>query len=870
MARADLYALRVPGLVEGFPPVVVGDVLRVRVASARAGITRHDERADAQTNERSQPHDHLFARRVADVGVVVQSVVPRAGVVVVAAPRALSRPARPERNPNLAWKPEEAIAQTVVTEMTCHVRFAIDHATFRAQRRALAAAAANAAIGVALDAMARRRAGDASAPRASESCESSRPPSDDAVATPSTEAVVAHLNDEQRKVVLDVLRGDAERGGRGRGVSPYCVLGPPGTGKTVTVVAAAAAALASDPRARVLLVAPAAFAADVVCSRLCEFMRADAAAAAGFEPFARPSKKKIEVEKGGGGGGGEGAEDAEGAEGADTSDDDDEPSTSPAWTWTIARVNDPRRDPSSVKKDVLPFCVAADAPVARRARVVVASCASAGLLADAYVDDVVARWTVADGALSPGTIDVPYPDAATAAAERAAFTHVFVDEAGQATTPETLVPLRLATRRTSVVLSGDPAQLGPTVHSVVAGRGRCDDDDDDDDDGDGEMTPGLTTSMLEMASGGGCGARATRLVRNYRSHRDIIDLSSRLFYRDGLVACAREETTALPRVLTSAPSTSTRGAGSGLPLAATRGNESLGFVDDDQDDDDDDDDEGHLAAAAAVTRSRVVFYAVKGAQTRESARGDSPSYYNPIEAHALVELLAGWLDRDAARGDDADAAKDGGAGASAVYASPRLRASDVGVIAPYRAQVLRLRLLLRGRGLGAVRVGTVDDYQGQEEKVVFISATATRTPHPALLRAAGMTTGGGQLGFLACPRRFNVATTRAKCLNVVVGHPSALSHWPHWAALLRRCALAGACFGPGMDDGSDVGQNRQNADRRGGSYPHPGPGGDDVGAAVAALAELSLLGGGAAEAEEDDDAMARSAFSEEQAWRVAL
>jgi putative helicase MOV10L1 len=296
----------------------------------------------------------------------------------------------------------------------------------------------------------------------------------------------------------------------------------------------------------------------------------------------------------------------------------------------------------------------------------------------------------------------------------------------------------------------------------------------------------------------------------------------------------------------------------------------LGFVDDDQDDDDDDDDEGHLAAAAAVTRSRVVFYAVKGAQTRESARGDSPSYYNPIEANALVELLAGWLDRDAARGDDADAAKDGGAGASAVYASPRLRASDVGVIAPYRAQVLRLRLLLRGRGLGAVRVGTVDDYQGQEEKVVFISATATRTPHPALLRAAGMTTGGGQLGFLACPRRFNVATTRAKCLNVVVGHPGALSHWPHWAALLRRCALAGACFGPGMDDGSDVGQNRQNADRRGGSYPHPGPGGDDVGAAVAALAELSLLGGGAAEAEEDDDAMARSAFSEEQPWRVAL
>lgn len=36
-------------------------------------------------------------------------------------------------------------------------------------------------------------------------------------------------------------------------------------------------------------------------------------------------------------------------------------------------------------------------------------------------------------------------------------------------------------------------------------------------------------------------------------------------------------------------------------------------------------------------------------------------------------------------------------------------------------QVQKIRLLLRERGLGAVRVGTVDDYQGQEERFVFIS-----------------------------------------------------------------------------------------------------------------------------------------------------
>ena len=48
-----------------------------------------------------------------------------------------------------------------------------------------------------------------------------------------------------------------------------------------------------------------------------------------------------------------------------------------------------------------------------------------------------------------------------------------------------------------------------------------------------------------------------------------------------------------------------------------------------------------------------------------------------------------------------------------------------------RAQVQKIRLLLRERGLGAVRVGTVDDYQGQEERIILIS-TACPAPLPAL------------------------------------------------------------------------------------------------------------------------------------------
>ena len=43
-------------------------------------------------------------------------------------------------------------------------------------------------------------------------------------------------------------------------------------------------------------------------------------------------------------------------------------------------------------------------------------------------------------------------------------------------------------------------------------------------------------------------------------------------------------------------------------------------------------------------------------------------------------------------------------------------------------QVLKLREMLRERGLGAVNVGTVDDYQGQEKCVTALSnGTRTRT-----------------------------------------------------------------------------------------------------------------------------------------------
>jgi superfamily I DNA and/or RNA helicase len=59
-----------------------------------------------------------------------------------------------------------------------------------------------------------------------------------------------------------------------------------------------------------------------------------------------------------------------------------------------------------------------------------------------------------------------------------------------------------------------------------------------------------------------------------------------------------------------------------------------------------------------------------------------------------------------------------------------------------------------------VAVGTVDKFQGQEAPVVIYSMTTSR-PEDA---PRGMT-------FLYNPNRLNVATSRAKCLCILVASP---------------------------------------------------------------------------------------------------
>ena len=52
---------------------------------------------------------------------------------------------------------------------------------------------------------------------------------------------------------------------------------------------------------------------------------------------------------------------------------------------------------------------------------------------------------------------------------RGHFSHIFIDEAGQSTEPETFISIKtMADARTNVILSGDPKQLGPIIRSGIA------------------------------------------------------------------------------------------------------------------------------------------------------------------------------------------------------------------------------------------------------------------------------------------------------------------------------------------------------------------------------------------------------------------
>jgi hypothetical protein len=151
---------------------------------------------------------------------------------------------------------------------------------------------------------------------------------------------------------------------------------------------------------------------------------------------------------------------------------------------------------------------------------------------------------------------------------------------------------------------------------------------------------------------------------------------------------------------------------------------------------------------------------------REAA---SPSFFNPSEVEVVMRTLQQLL------------------------AHRRTRLADVGIITPYQKQKQKLRRAIElarfpahAGAAGDLMVGSVEEFQGQERKVIIISTVRS---NPDFLEFDQR----HNLGFLKNPKRFNVAITRAQAYLIVIGNPHVLVHDECWRALLTQ-AVCDQCY----------------------------------------------------------------------------
>ncbi|KAK1226927.1 hypothetical protein PQX77_010098 [Marasmius sp. AFHP31] len=409
------------------------------------------------------------------------------------------------------------------------------------------------------------------------------------------------------------------------GSVPFVLFGPPGTGKTVTMIEAIRQILEKHPRFRVLACAPSNSAADLIALRLTS-LGPDVL----FRAYAS-SRTRDQV-----------------------------PDELDAFTYRNADG----------------FYSVPGLEEMLRFRVVVTTCISANIVAGTGI-------------------------------RRGHYSHIFIDEAGQANEPEAMIAIKSMTGdKTNVVLCGDPRQLGPVVRSGVARR------------------LGLEVTFMERLMKRevydevkGYGKTVVKLTKNYRSHDAILKFPNERFYGGDLESCADPNVTDL-------------------------------FIN---------------SAHVVAPNLPVVFYSVSGKDEREKL---SPSFFN-IDEVTVVKSIVEKLRSD--RGI-------------------RLTDDDIGVIAPYHGQVVKLRTAFRSFA-DSVKVASVEEFQGQERKVIIVSTV--RSSREFLQYDMRHT-----LGFVANSRRFNVAVTRAQSLLIIVGDPNVLSLDPLWRSFMNYVYQNGGWTGP--------------------------------------------------------------------------
>ncbi|PPQ90281.1 hypothetical protein CVT25_013106 [Psilocybe cyanescens] len=471
------------------------------------------------------------------------------------------------------------------------------------------------------------------------------------------------LNKEQRMAVSSVALHQSP--------IPHLISGPPGTGKTRTVVETVLQIFHRQPEACILLCAPSDPATDTLVLRL--------------------QRHLLQHE--------------------------------------MFRLNNPNRTFAEVPDIIKPYCYVEDDKFAlppwkklMQYRVVVCCCLDAGTLAGAQCTNVKLMELEEDVTSSL------HPYRKHKYVVQPHWTHLLIDEAAQGSEPELLIPISVVLPKPydteaagkvfmpQLGLCGDINQLGPIIASEEARSA--------------EFEVSLLERLFErtlyaqyeqtICAHEEVGKRPppyTTLVKNYRSHPVILMPPSAIFYNDSLQPFASIGTLSWSGL-----------ANPKLPLK---------FI---------------------------------GTDSVEKSTDEKASWYNPGQINIVVDVIKSLLDNP--RNSD-----------------PPLRPSEIGVMAPWRKQVWTLRKRLRNEGLSAVDVGTVEDYQGRENRVVIISCVRSSPRFLEEDHKKGM-------GLIFERKRMNVAITRAKELLIVIGNGALLQRDPYWKSFLQFSLRNGLYEGP--------------------------------------------------------------------------
>uniref|UniRef100_A0A915LTH7 RNA helicase n=2 Tax=Meloidogyne incognita group TaxID=654580 RepID=A0A915LTH7_MELJA len=271
------------------------------------------------------------------------------------------------------------------------------------------------------------------------------------------------------------------------------------------------------------------------------------------------------------------------------------------------------------------------------------------------------------------------------------FTHIIIDEAGQADELEALIPLvgliSFLNDKTKIIFAGDPKQLGPVqtcdpLKKMAKSMA---------------LIERLTDFNGLMNSFDFDKRITTMLENNYRSHPTFLTIPSQLFYGGKL-----------------------------CPSAPIKTKNTL----------------CHWNDLPNKNNFPLLWHSIVTPESRDT---ENKSYQNIAEC----DVVCGYVQK--------------------LTIGAKVKASDIGIITPYRFQIKLLRSRF-AKTHPQMLIDSVERFQGCERRVIIIST----------VRSNG-------IGFLDCQKRFNTAVTRPMELLIIVGDCRNMAKVDCWRRLITYC-----------------------------------------------------------------------------------